>query len=444
MKVTFVLPGIGKKAHQPYIGTWKMEPLMMAVLQGLTPPDVETELFDDRLELIDYDTPTDLAAITVETYTARRAYMIAGRFRERGVPVVLGGYHVTLLPEEASAHADAIVVGNAEQAWPRLLADFQQGHPQRVYVGEPGYAAGLPDRRIFRGKRYLPISLVETGRGCGFRCQFCAISSYYCARYYPRPVRQIVDDVIATGNRYFFLADDNIAAQPHHLLALAKELAPLGIYWASQGSLTLARQPELLAWLRKSGCVQMLIGFESLDDENLAQMGKSWLRRLGEWDDLVNRIHDAGISIYATFLFGFDHDTPASFERALEFALKHEFFFAAFNHLLAFPGTPLYKRLQQEGRLLHPAWWLDENFRYGEIALQPRLMDAAEVSERCAQARRDFFRFPVIARRGLAQLHRNASLPLVYTFLAQNVNLRGEVGGKLGLPLGEGLDELPK
>lgn len=444
MKVTFVLPAIGKKPGKHYIGTWKMEPLMIAVLQALTPPDVETEFFDDRLELIDYDTPADLVAITVETYTARRAYQVADRFRARGVPVVLGGYHVTLLPAEASAHADAVVIGNAEQVWATLLEDARQGWLRPSYVGEPGYAAVRPDRRIFRGKRYLPLSLVETGRGCGFRCEFCAVSSYYCAHYHPRPVRQVIADVEQTGNRYFFFVDDNIAAQPQHLLQLARELVPLGIYWASQGSLGVARQPELLAELRKSGCVQLLIGFESLEEENLAQMGKSWMRPLGEWDELVRRIHDAGISIYATFIFGFDQDTPSSFERALEFALKHDFFFAAFNHLLAFPGTPLYARLEQEGRLLRPAWWLEGGYHYGQIAFQPRRMDPEELSRCCAQARRDFFRFSSIARRGWAQLRRNPALPLVYTFLAQNLNLREEVDGKLGLPLGEGLDELPK
>ncbi len=443
MKVTFILPAIGKKPGKRYISTWKMEPLMMAVLQALTPPDVETEFYDDRLELIDYDTPTDLVAITVETYTARRAYLVADRFRARGVPVVLGGYHVTALPNEAAAHADAIVVGNAEPVWAALLQDARQGRLQPSYVGAPGYAPIQPDRRIWRGKRYLPLSLVETGRGCGFRCEFCSISSYYCGHYHPRPIRQIVEEVEQLGSRYFFFVDDNIAAQPEHLRRLARELEPLHIYWASQGSLTIARQPELLAELRRSGCVQMLIGFESLEEENLAQMGKSWLRP-AEWDELVHCVHDAGISIYATFVFGFDQDTPSSFERALEFALKHEFFFAAFNHLLAFPGPPLYARLKQEGRLLRPTWWLDKDYTYGQIAFQPRHMDPDELAFRCAQARRDFFRFSSIARRGWAQLRRNPALPLDYTFLTQNLNLREEVDGKLGLPIGEGLDELPK
>jgi len=370
--------------------------------------------------------------------------MIAERFRERGVPVVLGGYHVTLLLEEASAHADTIVVGNAELVWSRLLEDAQNGQMKPVYRGEAGYTAVLPDRSAFRGRPYLPLALVETGRGCGFRCDFCAISSYYCAHYHPRPVRQIVEDVQRAGKRYFFFVDDNIAAHPDHLRALARELIPLRIYWAGQGSLTVARDPELLDLLRRSGCVQLLIGFESLEPANLEQMGKSWLLKLGEWDTLVRRIHNAGISIYATFLFGFDQDRPETFARTLDFAHKHDFFFAAFNHLLAFPGTPLYERLAREGRLLRPQWWLDPDYRYGDICFRPLQMGPEELSERCAQARRDFFSFSSIARRGWTQLQRNAALPLLYTFVVQNRNLQREVEEKLGLPLGAGLDALPK
>jgi radical SAM superfamily enzyme YgiQ (UPF0313 family) len=444
MKVTFVLPAIGKKHGIPYIGTWKMEPLMMGVLKALTPPDVETVLFDDRIELVDFETTSDLVAISVETYTARRAYQIADRFRSRGVPVVLGGYHVTLLPQEAARHADAIVTGNAEGVWPRLIDDARDGKLKKHYACAAGFCTVLPDRSLCEGKRYLPITLVETGRGCCYSCSFCSIARYYGSHYHARPVRDVVREIERTTSRYLFLVDDNISARPAYLCQLARELIPLGVLWASQGCLTLARDQRLLDLLRRSGCIQLLIGFESMESENLRQMGKPWMARLGGWDGLVDRIHAAGISIYATFLFGFDGDTPASFDRTLDFAGRHRFFFTAFNHLLAFPGTPLYARLKREGRLLRPRWWLDEDYRYGDIPFRPKNMDPVELSERCAAARRRFYRLPSVVRRGFAQLSRNPAPSILAAYLGQNLNLRGEVEGKLGLPVGNGLDELPK
>jgi len=318
VKVTFVLPAIGKKPGERYIGTWKMEPLTIAVLAALTPPDVETVLVDDRVELVDADAPTDLVAITVETYTARRAYELADRFRARGVPVVLGGYHVTLLPAEAAAHADAIVTGNAEAVWADVVADARARRLRPRYDGGVGFAAARPDRRLYAGKPYLPVGLVETGRGCGHACEFCAIAGYYGARYHPRPVDDIVADVEASGRRMFFLVDDNLVADRAHLLELCRRLKPLGVLWAAQGTITMANDPALLTALKDAGCELVLIGFESLEDESLRAMGKRWSSAAGDRAELVRRIHDAGIGIYATFVLGYDGDTRETFERTLD------------------------------------------------------------------------------------------------------------------------------
>lgn len=443
MKLTFIYPAVGKKPKEKYIHTWKMEPLPIAALSALTPPDVEAEFFDDRLELIDYDTPTDLVAITVETYTARRAYHIAEKFRARGIPVVMGGYHPSALPEEAAEHADAVVIGNAERVWYPLLRDTQQGKLQPYYPGKAGYT-GLPDRKIFQGKQYLPLGLVETGRGCVYDCEFCAITCYYDAKYHRRPIADVVEDIKRAGKRYFFLVDDNIIANSRYALELCQAIKPLGIHWASQGTLTVAHDPELLRWLKKSGCEMLLIGFESLEEQNLQQMRKAWAAKLGNLDELVQRIHGAGINIYATFVFGFDYDTPASFDKALAFSMKYKFFFAAFNHLLPFPGTALYERLKREERLLSPHWWLEPDYTYGTIPFRPKNMSPVELSERCAAARREFFKFSSIFTRGTALLRRKTPLLLFLSYWVQNLNLQREVDSKLGLPLGKGLDELPK
>jgi radical SAM superfamily enzyme YgiQ (UPF0313 family) len=443
-KVTFIYPAIGKKAGRPYIGTWKMEPLPIAVLSALTPRSWGRELFDDRLELIDYDRPTDLVAITVETYTARRAYAIAAEFRRRGRTVVMGGYHPTHVPDETVDHADAVVTGNAETVWPRLLEDFSRGRLGSRYDGGIAPRPAAPDRGIFAGKPYLPVGLVETGRGCPHTCEFCHITSYYGATYHPRPVDDIVNDVKASGKRFFFFVDDNLVAHREHVLALCRALEPLRIVWSSQGTLTMARDPELLRAMKRSGCCLMLVGFESLDDANLAQMGKSWSARLGERNALVQAIHDAGIHVYATFIFGFDNDTPGTMQRSVDFALEHDFFYAAFNHLLPFPETPLYARLCSSGRILKPRWWLDPDYHYGDIAFQPTHLAPLELSQHCVAARKRFFRFGSIFRRGARVWQRSPSPGMLSVFLRSNLRLSEEVEGKLGLPLGEGLDELPK
>jgi len=448
MKVTFILPAIGKKPGSRYIKTWQtMEPLTISTLKTLTPDDVETEFFDDRIELVDFDTQTDLVAISVEIYTARRAYMIADRFRARGVTVVLGGYHTTLNPDEASQHADSILVGNAEGVWARMIDDYRHDRLGEKYMGGASFSSLLPDRSIFSGKKYSRMGVVETGRGCNHKCEFCAITAFHKAKYHRKPIEDVVRDIEQAqkqGKDLFFFADDNIVADHKYAVDLFKALTPLKIKWTGQGTLTMARNDDLLYWMRKSGCAVILIGYESLNEGNLDQMQKGWSAKLGEMDELTEKIHAAGLSIYATFVCGFDHDSRELYDRTVEFAMKHKFFFAAFNHLLTLPGTDIYARLLGEGKIIRDKWWLDSDYRYGDITFTPASFTPKQLTAECRRARKIFYSFPNILRRSGAVLTRARDPILYFYFWYLNLKLQQEVDGKLGLPMGDGLDEMPK
>ena len=441
MKLLFILPAIGRKDGEEYIGTWKMEPLTIAVLKAITPCDVETFFFDDRIEDIDYTIDVDMVAISVETYTASRAYKIAQKFKENGKTVVMGGYHVTAVPEEALCYCDSVIVANAETVWVQMIQDFKNSKLQPQYQGIRGGAFPMPDRSIYATKKYLPMTLIETGRGCNHTCEFCAITSFYKRTYTSRPIDDIVREIKLSKNKVVFFVDDNIIADREHLLNLCEAITPLKIKWTSQGSLSVANDSVLLKAMKKSGCQLILIGFESLDKANLDQMNKSWNYKLGERDEMVKKIHKMGIAIYATFVFGFDFDSAESFDDTVKFAMKHKFFFAAFNHLLPFPNTPLYERLKVDNRLSYDQWWLKSDYKYGDIPYIPKHISPEELKDCCVRARHHFFKRSNIYKRGFASISRNSNLFITAIFFSQNKALGKEVDQKLNLPVGAGLDE---
>ena len=437
MHLTLIQPSVGRKADgTPYPASWRMEPLGIAALSGLTPRDVQRTFFDDRLDAIDDDVPTDLVAITVETYTARRAYQIADRFRKRGVPVVLGGFHPTACPDEAAAHADAVVIGEAEPVWAGLLEDAAQDRLRPRYAAERPALAGIaPDRSIFGSRRYGMVSLVETSRGCRFHCEFCSICQFYGHRCLERPVEEVAREVQGLSKPIFFV-DDNLGADPRRLRELCQTLLPLKRPWIGQASLHIAEDPALLDLMRRSGCQGVLIGFESLDAETLSSMGKSVNLAARDYPRAIRAFRDHGLSIYATFVFGYDHDTPETFRRVFDFALRQKFFFTAFNHLVPFPGTPLYDRLAAQGRLLSPQWWLEPLGRFGEVVFQPAAMSPGQLADLCESHRRKFYSLSSVARRAL-DLKANCRTPLKsLVFLGQNLLHQREVVRRQGLPFG--------
>ena len=449
MKLTLIHPCLGRIPGRSYVRSWQMEPLPPAYIAALTPRDVEVRFYDDRLEPIPYDEPTDLVAISVETYTAKRAYQIASEYRRRGVPVAMGGFHASLRPEEVLEYAEIVVAGEAEEIWPQVIEDFRRGTPRRgaphlgavrrFYRSDGRARLGslTPDRSIFAGKRYLGIGLIEGTRGCSFRCDFCAVTKVFGGSQTRREIGAVLEEIrrLRDRKKLFFFVDDNIASDPAEAREFYRALAPLGIRWVSQASITAAKDEGLLRIMHESGCQAVLVGFESMNADNLRIMNKSWNQTAFGYDEAVARFHRHRIRLYGTFVFGYGQDTLTTFAEVVDFCIRNRIFMAAFNHLTPFPNTPLYDRLEREGRLLYDKWWLDERYHYGQVPFRTAL-DPRTIQNECVRARKEFYGLRSIVSRLRSRL--NWSDPFMlrnYWFI--NLLLRHEATQREDYPLGD-------
>ncbi len=438
MRITLIHPCIGRRIGEPYIRGWQMEPLAPAMLASLTPPDVEVKFYDDRMEPIPYDEPTDLVAISVETYTAKRAYQIASEYRRRRVPVSMGGFHATLVPDEVRDYAESVVVGEAEELWPQVVADFRADRMRRIYKSpsRPSLQGVRPDRSIFVGKRYLPIGLVEAGRGCHLRCEFCAIQSFFESTQNRRPTDEIIEEIRRIDKPLIFFVDDNFTSHMDRAKELMRRMIPLKIKWVSQASIHAAHDEEFLRLARDSGCQGLLVGLETLNTDTLRRMSKSFNTMKGGYDVAFANFRRYGIRLYITFMLGYDGDTVDAFHDNERFAKQKRFFMVSFNHVTPFPGTPLYEQLQQEGRLLYDRWWLDPDYRYGMLPFVPTGMTAEEARRGCLRARSDFYSLPSILRRSL-DFKVNTRGAFAWYFFVINFLMRREVSQRENYPLGD-------
>lgn len=442
MKLTLIKPNIGRREHSLYVDEARMEPLQLGILAALTPRDIEVVMYDDRMEPIPYDEPTDIVAITVETFTARRAYEISNEFRSRGVKTVMGGMHAMLIPKEVEEHCDCVIVGDAEPVWEIMLKDFQDGCLKKRYEPEQPHCPQMnviTRRDIFEGKGYLPITLLQFSRGCSHSCNFCASSVYFKAHHYCRPVEEVIKEIKSQKRKLLFFVDDNIVCNHEKAKELFRALIPLKLHWVSQGSMDMLGDKELMELMVKSGCLGLVIGFESISSACIAEMNKNTNKNPSNdlYKSQIEQLRKWGLQTWAAFTVGHDSDTIESIRATCDFAIKNKFTFAAFNILMPYPNTPFYEKMKKEGRLLYDGkWWLHEEYRFNYASIVPKNMTPDELTEISFDCRRRFNSPISILKRALEPRTNMRTLYRFATYLIYNPLFRKEVFKKQGMRFG--------
>lgn len=402
IRILFVQPY--HKSNVKTRGKIYMSQLTLPLMAALTPGKHDVTVLDENVEPIDFDARVDLVAITALTPIAPRAYEVADEFRRRGQTVALGGVHPSLMAEEAAEHADAVVIGESEETWPLLLEDLERGVMKSLYVAQdkPDLKhLPIPRRELMKKDAYLHIPKVETSRGCPFRCSFCSTTIFYGPRMRFRPVEDVIAEVKAIGNRFVFFTDNNITANKHYAKRLFKALAPLGVYWLSQGSIDMADDPELMGLAHESGCAGMLVGFESLSDQNIAEMGKKASNRVAEYEEKIRIFHAHQIGLIGCFVFGFDGDDKNVFRETVSFIKRNNIDCPQLTVLTPFPGTSLREELLAQGRILHSRW---EKYDVGNVVFQPKQMTPEELQTGYNWACEQVYSWNAILKRGIRSM----------------------------------------
>lgn len=417
MRVALIAPAANNYIWRKRRAAFTMPPQALPLLAAITPPGVTVRLFDEAVEDVNLNLEADLVGLSSMTATATRAYALADHFRSRGIPVVMGGIHPSSLPEEALVHCDSVVIGEAENLWPRVLEDAGANRLKKNYQNSlpfPLENLSAPRWDLLNARKYFIPQTVQVSRGCPVNCSFCSVSSYFGRSHRSRPLAQALEEVKALPRKLFLFVDDNIAGDP----AMAKELfaamIPLKKKWVAQGSLSIADDAELLNLAARSGCIGLLIGFESLSPDVLRSIGKR-VNLQRKYEEVIKKIHARGIHIQGSFIFGFDGDTPEGIHTTVEFVRKNRLTGVNYCRLTPFPGTRLFADLEKEERILHRDW---SKYDRQNVVFRPRHFTPEGLQDKILWAYRQTYNWrSVWNRRPFSFQHMSLYLALNFGYI---------------------------
>lgn len=375
-------------------------PITLALLAALVPKELHAEvvIYDETAEAIPLDTDADVIAITCITGTSSRCYRFADYFRSRGKTVLLGGVHPSLMPEEAALHADAVLTGMGEETFPQALRDIRDGCLKPLYAGKIQTDISnrpLPRKDLLKKKKYITLNTVEAVRGCNHTCTFCAYPAAFGNCVIPRPIEDVVAEIKTFKGKEVIFPDVNLIANAKYAKELFTAMIPLKKWWMGLTTTAIGHNDELLDIFQKSGCKGLLIGFESVNQQTQQEIQKG-VNRVSEYKELMDKLHRKGIMVMGCFAFGADEDGPDVFKRTVDLCLQAKIDLPRFSVITPFPGTPFYRELDAQGRILERDFAM---YDVEHCVYQPKQMTKEELEEGIAWAWKETYRWKNILRR---------------------------------------------
>ena len=399
-KLLLVYPSVHKAGLKRVKPFW-LPPLGLATIAGCTPENWEIRLVDENVEDLNFDEDCDLVAVGFMTANSNRAYNIADQFRSRGRKVILGGPHVTVVPAEAVGHGDSIVMGDAESLWPVVLNDYCQNQLRSEYsiIPDPKNINifTYPRRDLYKDGAYLSINSIQTTRGCPYICSFCSIASRYQRGYGKKDLSMVERELetLESLKMPVFFVDDNIFVDKERSRKLLELVKRYKVRWWSQADMGIARDEALLELARESGCLKLVVGFESLSACNIAQIEKNQ-NQVADYAAFIKVMHKHGILVNTSFTFGGDYDQEDVFGKTLQFLVDNQVIFATFNILTPLPGTRLFAQMTDADRMVDRDW---SHYDMGHPVFEPKHMSRQTLKEGYEWICREFYGLPQIYNR---------------------------------------------